>query len=111
MTRAPAPPTSRGPALRTYGVGRVARWLSITPAYLTKLMERYPPYPAPDATIEPGRRGKPDEGWTETTRPEWAAWKAHLPGHGTPGRPPKQPAATPPPSRTPGRPAPGTAAP
>jgi hypothetical protein len=75
-------------------VGRVAAWLGITPAYLTKLMERYPHYPPPDATIEPGRRGGPDEGWLETTRPEWLDWKTSLPGHGTPGRPRKpQPAS------------------
>jgi hypothetical protein len=92
-------------ALRTFGVGVVAGWLGITPDYLTKLMGRYPGYPTPDATIEPGRRGRPDEGWTETRRPEWTDWRASQPGHGTPGRPPRQPPAR----RTAANPPTGTA--
>jgi hypothetical protein len=83
--------TNRKP-LTYVGVAGVAAWFGVLPATVTKWMQRHPDYPAPDALIEPGRRGRPDQAWLPGRRADWQAWKAALPGQGAGGgRPPRQP--------------------
>jgi hypothetical protein len=78
--------TDTQPPLRCLGLAGVAGRLGMTAAALEKSMQRHPGWPAPTATIEPGRKpGKPDQGWAEDTIPDWKVWREAQPGHG--GRP------------------------
>ena len=77
---------TRAPA-RYVGVAGVAGWFGVSPATVTKWLDRYDDTPAPDAEIEPGRHGIADRGWLPGREQEWRAWRASLPGRT--GRPRK----------------------